>query len=393
MQADPVHAFCPHGAADLQTHADGPLAGLTFGVKDLFDVAGLPTGAGSPAWLATHPVPTRTAPAVERLLNAGARLVGKTQTDEIAWSLTGQNAHYGTPINAAAPDRIPGGSSSGSAAATAAGLVDFALGSDTGGSVRLPASFCGLYGMRPTHGRIPIDGAVPLAPSYDSVGWFARDADILARVGAVLLDDPGPMVAVTQLLIAEDLFALAGAEVHAALAGGIVRVERELGPARRVAVLDGGADTWRDVFRTIQASEAWRAHGAWVTEVQPAFGPGVRERFAAAAELAVAEVDLAKTARLLLAGAVRAFLRPGTLLLLPGAPGIAPLRTASHAELEAFRQRAMGLLCPAGHAGVPQIALPFGTLDGCPIGLGVMAWADGDSALLQLARSLGPGDA
>ena len=126
------------------------------------------------------------------LLDAGARIVGKTHTDEMTYSLNGENAHYGTPVNVNAPGRIPGGSSSGSAAAVAAGLVDFALGSDTGGSVRAPASFCGIYGLRPTHGRISLEGACALAASFDTVGWFARDPALLERVGRVLLRDDAP---------------------------------------------------------------------------------------------------------------------------------------------------------------------------------------------------------
>lgn len=179
----------------MQSQDQGPLAGVTLAVKDLFDVAGLPTGAGSPEWLATHPVPNESAAAVSRLLDAGAHIVGKTHTDELAWSLNGENAHYGTPQNPNAPGRIPGGSSSGSAAAVAGSLVQIALGSDTGGSVRLPASYCGIYGIRPTHGRIDLRGVVPLAPSYDTVGWFARDPMLLSTVGKVLLNasSAGPL--------------------------------------------------------------------------------------------------------------------------------------------------------------------------------------------------------
>src|SRR3989442_12875541 len=134
----------------------GPLVGLTFAVKASYDVAGQRTGFGSPDWLRTHDPAGCTAPVVQRLLDAGAHLVGKTHTDELTWSLTGENAHYGAPVNVNAPGRIPGGSSSGSAAAVAGGLVDFALGSDTGGSVRAPSSFCGIYGIRPTHWRVSL---------------------------------------------------------------------------------------------------------------------------------------------------------------------------------------------------------------------------------------------
>ena len=189
IERDTVGAFCRHTHADAAGAASGPLAGLTFGAKDIYDVAGHKTGFGSPDWLRTHGPAERTAPAVQRLLDAGAHLVGKTHTDEMTYSLNGENPHYGTPVNVNAPGRIPGGSSSGSAAAVAAGLVDFALGSDTGGSVRAPASFCGIFGMRPTHGRIPLDGACPLAATFDTAGWFARDATLLERVGRVLLAD------------------------------------------------------------------------------------------------------------------------------------------------------------------------------------------------------------
>ena len=362
----PGSAFRDYGTLDLGLGGDGPLAGLTFGVKDLFDVAGVPTGAGSPEWLATHPVPTQTAPAVQRLLEAGARLVGKTCTDEIAWSLAGQNHHYGTPLNPAAPDRIPGGSSSGSASATAAGLVDFAVGSDTGGSVRLPASFCGLFGMRPTHGRIPIDGAVPLAPSFDSVGWFARQGRLFARIGTVLLADAGALALPTRLLIAEDMFALAGVRVRDALGPALALVESRLGPAEPMDLAGGQVAAWRNAFRLIQSAEAWACHGAWVEATRPAFGPGVRERFAAAASLDRAEVEAARHLR----GAIRArldgLIPPGTVVLVPTAPGIAPLLTAGEVELEVFRAKALELLSPAGHAGLPQICLPLARLDGCP---------------------------
>eukprot|EP00752_Nemacystus_decipiens_P019502 g17558.t1 len=162
-----------------------------MGIKDLFDVAGLRTGNGSPTWLAAAEPATADAPVVATLLDAGARFVGKTLTDEMAWSLNGENAHYGTPVNVAAPGRIPGGSSAGSAAAVAGGLVDFALGSDTGGSVRAPASYCGIWGLRPTHGRIALDGAMALAPSFDTAGWFAKTPEIMAQVGDILFSPHG----------------------------------------------------------------------------------------------------------------------------------------------------------------------------------------------------------
>lgn len=385
---DTLDAFVSHGHFELAPTGVGPLEGLAFALKDLFHVAGVPTAAGSPAWLASHPMPTETAPVVDLLLGAGARLVGKTHTDEMAWSLNGENHHYGTPINPAAPERIPGGSSSGSASATAGGLVDFAIGSDTGGSVRLPASYCGLIGLRPTHGRIPIDGAVPLAPSYDTVGWFARDAETFAKVGAVLLGNAKPTPA-PRLLLARDLFEAAGPKVSAALAPALARITALHGAAEEVDVAHGALPHWRNAFRILQSADAWAAHADWVRAAQPDFGPGVKERFAAAATLDPTEVAEARALRDEVRARIDALLGEDGILLLPTAPGIAPLRGTPLADLEAFRARAIELLCLSGHAGTPQISLPLATLDGCPLGVSAMAPRGKDEMLLALARALG----
>src|SRR5262252_4073731 len=217
MPDDPVNAFVPGPRIRIEGRPDGPLAGLTFAAKDLFDVAGHPTGGGNPDWAAHNPVPTRHAWAVARLLEAGATLIGKTITDEVSLGIVGENAFYGTPVNPRAPGRVPGGSSSGSAAAVAGGRCDTALGTDTGGSVRVPASFCGLYGIRPTHGRLPLDGMMPQAPSSDTTGWFARDTGTFARVSQVMLGEDLPRELPPRLIIAIDAFGFADADVLAAL--------------------------------------------------------------------------------------------------------------------------------------------------------------------------------
>src|SRR3954462_1228011 len=170
---------------------DGPLRGLRFAVKDLIDVAGHRTGCGNPTWLATHPPANVSAVCVDQLLAAGAQCEGKTITDELAFSLLGENHHYGTPLNPAAPDRVPGGSSSGSASAVACGIVDFALGTDTGGSVRVPASNCGIWGWRPSHGLISVAGVMPFAPTLDTVGVFTQTAELMQRVAAMMLASGG----------------------------------------------------------------------------------------------------------------------------------------------------------------------------------------------------------
>src|SRR3989338_8277444 len=204
--ADTCNAFVPGEMITVAPKREGKLSLLTFAVKELYDVEGFITGAGNPRWESAHSAAQTTAPAVERLLNEGAALLGKTISDEMAFSLDGENAHYGTPLNTRCPERIPGGSSSGSAAAVAGGLVDFALGTDTAGSMRIPASYCGIYGFRPTHGAISLQGVHPLAPSLDAAGWFARTPDMLARVGSVMLRLENPEFRINKFVIARDLF-------------------------------------------------------------------------------------------------------------------------------------------------------------------------------------------
>ncbi len=380
-------AFCRHTHAEMKGAPGGPLAGLTFGVKDIYDIAGHKNGFGNPDWLRTHDAAKRTAPVVRRLLDAGADMVGKTHTDEITWSLNGENAHYGTPVNVKAPGRIPGGSSSGSAAAVAGGLCDFALGSDTGGSVRAPASFCGIFGIRPTHGRVSLEGACPLAPSFDTCGWFARSAELLERIGRVLLGVEKPD-APRRLLLAQDAFALAGDAIARALAPAVERVSALLGQPERVTVAAEGLSQWLQIFRVLQGAEAWAQHGEWVTRVKPDLGPGIRQRVQWAADLDPALVGPARTQREEITARMERLLAGGAVLALPTVPGIAPLRNAAPADTEDFRARALALLCPAGLARLPQVSLPLATLDGCPLGLSIVAARGNDAMLLALATKI-----
>ncbi len=388
FERDFADAFCRHTHAELKGAATGALAGLTFGAKDIYDVAGCKTGFGSPDWLATHDAATATAPALRRLLDAGAHMVGRTHTDELTYSLNGENAHYGTPLNFNAPERIPGGSSSGSAAAVAAALVDFALGSDTGGSVRAPASFCGVYGMRPTHGRISLESACPLASSFDTAGWFARGAVLMGRVGRVLLGDDQPASHPSRLLLGQDAFAIAGDEVGSALQPALARVRAAIARHDAVTVSSEGLPQWFQVFRTLQGAEVWAQHGEWVTRVKPNLGPGVRERVQWAATVATSDVETAKRQREDIAQRMAALLADNAVLALPTVPGIAPFRNTPTEKLDDFRARAMSLLCIAGLARLPQINLPLATLDGCPLGLSLVAARGNDTLLLELARRI-----
>ena len=385
---DKLGAFCRHTHIEMRGADAGPLAGLTFAAKDLYDVAGQKTGFGNPDWLRTHEPATRTAPAVQMLLDAGAHVVGKTHTEEMAWSLTGENAHYGTPINVNAPGRIPGGSSSGSAAAVAAGLVDFALGSDTGGSVRLPASYCGILGMRPTHGRISLDAVCPLAPSFDTCGWFARDAGVFERVGRVLLRDDAPAARPGRLLVAQDAFAFADAAAVTALKPALDHVAALIGASQYVTAGDEALEKWTDYFRFPQGAEAWECHREWVTRVKPAFGPAVGPRIAWSATVAPQDVARARARREEITRRMDGLLQDYAVLVLPSAPGIALPRNSPAGVVDELRARALPMLCIAGLARLPQVSLPLATVDGCPVGLSLIAARGNDTLLLALAKKL-----
>ena len=280
---DEFCAFMPDIDVRISGASGGPLSGTTFAAKDVFDIAGFPTSNGNPVWRETHPVPTRSAPAVQSLLDAGADLVGKTICDEMCYSLVGSNAHYGTPINPRAQERFTGGSSCGSAAAVAGKLVDFALGSDCGGSVRVPAAWCGLFGIRPTHDRVSPERVCPLASSLDTVGWFARDAALFARLGSILLDDAAEPFKPTTLLIAEDMFSRLEPSLQELLRPLADRIAEVTGlTAEPTVATTQNLDDWFEVFRIVQASEIWAQHADWVTRDKPEFGPGVAERMAAA---------------------------------------------------------------------------------------------------------------
>ncbi len=385
---DALGAFVPAPQPQIAGREGGPLAGLRFAAKDIFDVAGFVTGCGNPDWALTHPPATRHAPVVQTLLDAGAELIGKTISDELAYSLNGQNFHYGTPTNVNAPGRIPGGSSSGSAAAVAGGLADVALGSDTGGSVRIPASYCGLFGLRPTHGRISLEGVMPLAPSFDTVGWFARDAATLHRVGTVLLGSGGDAGRWQRLLVAEDAFALATPAAQAALAPLVERLQQRLAPAERVRAAEAESlEDWMWRFRHIQAREIMASQGAWIAEARPRFGPEIQERFDWAATVAESEAGAAREKREDFAARLAALLGDDGLLCLPTAPGIAPLCRSDAADLVAHRSAVLSLTSIAGLSRLPQVTLPLARVEGCPLGLSLMAPAGGDEDLLAFAEA------
>lgn len=385
---DTVKAFVSGTMVPIAGNAGGPLDGLSFAVKDLFDVAGLPTGGGNHDWALVNPVPQRHAWAVQSLLDAGARFVGKTITDEVSLGILGENAFDGTPINTAAPERVPGGSSSGSAAAVAAGLCDTALGTDTGGSVRVPASFCGLYGIRPTHGRLDLSGMLRQAPSSDTTGWFTRDAETFARVSTVLLGEaPGPLP--TRLLIATDAFAFADPEVTEALQPMVARLSRIAGEVREEIMAPQGLSVWARAQRTLQPVEAWNTFRHWVETANPRMAFSVAAGLLNGARMPEGERQWAEMMRLEARARLRHLLPPGTILCLPTTAFPAPLRGLSQPVLQPLKDRISCLCSQGGLTGSPQVSLPGATVNGAPVGLSIIGGRGTDATLIAVARAMG----
>jgi amidase len=370
----------------------GPLTGTSFAVKDLYDVAGTRTGAGNPERLAEAPVVGVHARAVAALVAAGATLVGKTVTDELAFSLSGTNIHYGTPTNPAAPDRVPGGSSSGSASAVASGLVDVALGTDTGGSIRVPASYTGIYGLRTTYGRISREGVVLLAPSFCTVGPFARTPELLAAAWEALRDgasvDPTPVTArpAQELLVSPEILDLADASARSVLETEIDALAARLElPLREVHPFSARElSEWRDVFRTIQMFEANELHGAWVAQ-HHSLGPGIAARFAASSAITQSEVVHARMAHRAFAASLGALLGEGAYLVQPSASGPAPALDLVGEEKDDLRARTLVLTAIGGLLGAPVVSLPLATVDGAPVGVAILGRPGDEDELVRLA--------
>lgn len=368
----------------------GPLAGTSFVAKDLFDVEGYVTGCGNPDWERTHEPASQTAPALDRMLAAGCTLRGKTNMDELAYGMDGINVHYGTPLNAQFPDREPGGSSSGSASAVAGGVVDYALGSDTAGSVRVPACYCGIFGFRPTHGRVPIAGVVPLAPSLDTVGWFSRTASGLKECGSVLLGqsfvDSGFRSGVGTILLAQDAFDACSEEIKPALTGALRALDQCGYKVLEISFAALGWDNFVNTFRRVQGFECWQVHGQWITDAKPQFGDAVRKRFEIASSVTEEQFAEASAFRMQMQEQFGKLLNaPRTMLCLPTVPALPPLLGATAEEIDQNRINTMKMSVLAPLLGTPQVAVPVKLSETTFTGLSFMAAAGGDEMLLDCA--------
>jgi amidase len=380
--------FVAGPAVRIPGAARGPLAAMTFAAKDLFDVAGYPTGGGNPDWARQHPIPTRHAWAVQQLLDAGATLIGKTVTDEVSLGILGENAFDGTPVNPKAPDRVPGGSSSGSASAVAQGLCDTALGTDTGGSVRVPASFCGLYGIRPTHGRLDLRGMMPQAPTSDTTGWFARDAGTFARVSEVLLGESTAADVPTRLIVAVDAFGFADSDTAAALQPMVRKLSGLVKEVREDLLAPPGLSVWSRAQRTLQPAEGWLTFKDWLDRDNPRMAFNIARGLAFASAIPETERQWAGLMREEARARLAWLLPRGTILCMPTTPFPAPLKALPLATLDPLRARIGCLTAHGGLTGVPQVNLPGAHVDGLPVGLSIVGARGSDATLVAVAKAM-----
>ncbi|PMH44449.1 amidase [Vibrio sp. 10N.286.49.B3] len=394
--AKDARIYCSQGPEFLVGNTHGSLSGKTFVFKDLFDVQGYVTGAGNPTWLQTHEAAEHTNRLLTDLLEQGAHCVGRVQTDELAYSLNGQNIHYGTPINPIAPDCLPGGSSSGSAVAVANGDADFSIGTDTGGSVRVPASYCGLFGLRPTLGRLDLQHAFQLSGSFDTAGIFSRDLALLKSVFSVLTvsDSDNDGNAANKIYLDSSLAnQLTPARIDAlndyCANAGMTLLESDV-----IACSGYSLDDLSLLFRTIQGYEIIQQHDQWLQQYGESLDPTIMQRVIWSRSISETQYQAAKAKQC----EFHAFLSNALnqldgLWVLPTTPSGPPALTLTGEPLAQYRSQLMSLTSIAGLSGLPQLHFPISGLAEGPCGFSLMATANKETDIIATALQLLPAGA
>lgn len=385
---DPLQAFMRFNHIALEGKKEGALSGLVFAIKDVFQVMGSTYSNGHPKWLETHGPDKFTSSFIVKMLESGADLVGKTICDELCYSISGENWHYGSPVNPHDVRRLTGGSSGGTGAATAAGLVDFAFGSDCLGSVRVPASYNGVLGIRPTYQRVPNDGEAPYCESMDVLGYVARNAEVFKRVSQVLLGEDKEKVRYKKLLVAEDCFQTVDADVAAAFDKSIEFMGNKIDSVEKVRVAPEGLEKWVKLFQVIQGYEVWESYGGWVRKYQPSLPPGQKDRLQTASKITLEAYQQAHEERKEIIKRVRELIPSDTILCLPTAASVAPLKSEGLEKITANRLQSSSLLCISPLSGTPQVSLPITEMDGMPLGLSLIGAAGADLSLAEFSADI-----
>lgn len=373
-------AIVEHSPAPFRLTKSGELSNTRFVVKDLFAIKGVKNSAGNPDWLANHPAALKTASSVNKCLNEGAEFSGLSLTDELAYSLEGNNPHVGIIENPVAPGCYTGGSSTGSAALVASKHADIGLGTDTGGSIRVPASFCGLYGFRPSINTIDKDGLIPLAPDFDTVGLFTRSAHLLQVAGNLLLNQLATEKSAqfTRGIILTDFFALVDSKEQSASKTALENIQHFYNSTEKLSIPPNLVNDLAEIFRILQGRNAWLTHRAWL-ETEPKISPKLKTRFAMAKAISDDEVQAAKKSQGLLKDFLDKAINPDATLIMPTTPITAPVIGQ---YTETLRKKTLQFTALAGLAGWPQCHLPLNQSHNKPSGLSLIKRQYDDRSLL-----------
>ena len=381
---DPLQAFVRDNHIAMRGLKGGRLSDYVFAAKDVFKVKGSTWGNGHPDWLRYSEPDEFTASAITKLLDQGSDLVGKTICDELCYSISGENWHYGSPLNPNDTRRLTGGSSSGSCAATAGGLVDFAIGSDCLGSVRVPASYNGIIGLRPSYERIKNDGEAPYCESMDVLGFVASEKKVFQDVASVLLDKDPEETKFKKLYIVDDAFAAVDKEVKEPFDGIIDEMSDKLGNVEHITLADEGLDYWvKEVFQIVQGYEIWESYGGFINKYRPRLSPGPKDRLEKAATISRERYLKAKKKKEEFRKRVESLLSDGAIMITPTASSIAPLKSASLEEIDRLRTQSSNLLCISPLAEIPQLTLPLLEQEEIPLGVTLMSAKNTDRALID----------
>lgn len=382
---DALQAFCRINHRAMEGRKEGPLAGLTFAAKDVYKIMGSTVGNGHPAWLANNPPDDFTSSIIVNLLDNGADLVGKTICDELCFSLSGENWQWGNPINPQDPRRFTGGSSAGSCAATAAGLCDFALGSDCLGSVRIPSSYCGLLGIRPTYARVPTDGEAPYCKSMDVSGFMALDPQVFKRVAPVVLGQDSNPAPIKKLYIATDIFGHMDADVQEAFKTAIDFLSTQVDEVEEISVAGDQIDDWILTFRYFQGWEVWESYGGWYNKYHPFITKPVLERVLWTSTITRNQYLEAFERRKPIIERIDSIVADGGLLLIPTASSVAPLKSISDEDMGHLRGQLMKTLVLSPLSGCPQLTMPLVEMEDVPLGISIIGARGNDLTMCNWA--------
>ncbi len=386
---------------ELGPWSSGPLSGLQFAVSDLIDIEERPTGCGNPDWLEERPPAACNALCVDIILSSGGQCIGKTKADEFTFSLLGENSFSGTPLNPRAPERVPGGSSSGAASAVACGLVQFAISLDSGAATQVSANNCGLYGWRPRHGTVPMAGVLPIAPSFDTIGVVASTAASLGPVAELLssvIETP-KLKGDVEIFALTDAWAMVDKSIEDAMKSALAKLEQSA--ARKVSELslkricseDSGNDlhSWYQTYLQLYCMESWSSIGTWIESKRPELGAEAKVNVHRARLTDRSESAKYFRKRETYSRAINEFLGDKKIICIPSCSELAPSKgfIASKNDPGDYYPTMLSLASISAVGRLAELTVPLGEQNGVPIGLSLLA-AD-ESILLGLLKHIQAG--